>query len=185
MTKDIDYEEISLCLIGEIDEEYSKALIQFIIDINKYDDKKERKEKDFKREPIEIYMTTPGGYVDQTLAMYDVIKSSKTPVYFYISGECCSGGFILIGAATKVFAYKNTQLMYHQLSTRIPYSKYQDIKENLDMLKHNEKLLEELVLKDTKITKERLKEVNEKKQDWWMDTEEALKLGVIDEIIGG
>lgn len=75
--------------------------------------------------------------------------------------------------------------MYHQLSTRIPYSKYQDIKENLDMLKHNEKLLEELVLKDTKITKERLKEVNEKKQDWWMDTEEALKLGVIDEIIGG
>ena len=52
------------------------------------------------------------------------------------------------------------------------------------MLKHNEKLLEELVLKDTKITKERLKEVNEKKQDWWMDTEEALKLGVIDEIIG-
>lgn len=53
------------------------------------------------------------------------------------------------------------------------------------MLEHSEELLEELVLKDTKIAKERLKEVNEKRQDWWMDTEEALKLGVVDEIIGG
>lgn len=45
MTKDIDYEERSLCLIGEIDEDFSKALIQFIIDINKYDDKKKGKKK--------------------------------------------------------------------------------------------------------------------------------------------
>lgn len=185
MTENIDYEERSLCLIGEINEDFSKTLIQFIIDINKYDNKKEKTEKSFYREPIEIYMTTQGGSVQQTLAMYDIIKNSKTPVHFYISGECCSGGFILIGAADKVFAYKNTKLMYHQLSTGIRYSKYQDIKENLDRLGCYEETLDKLVLEDTQITKERLKEVNERKQDWYMDTKEALKLGVIDEIIGG
>lgn len=185
MTENIDYEERSLCLIGEINEEFSKMLIQFIIDINKYDAKKEKGKKNFKRKPIEIYMTTSGGDMNLTFAMYDVIKNSTTPVYFYISGQCCSGGFILIGAATKVFAYKNTQLLYHQLGAEIGDAKYQDIKDNLDMLEHSEELLEELVLKDTKIAKERLKEVNEKRQDWWMDTEEALKLGVVDEIIGG
>lgn len=184
MTNNIDYEERSLCLIGKIDEDFSKTLIQFIIDINKYDDKKERKVKDFKREPIEIYMTTCGGYMVETFAMYDVIKNSKTPVHFYISGECCSAGFLLIGAATKVYAYKNTQLMYHQISVDLGYSKYQNIKEDLYKIKRDQELLEKLILNDTKITKEQLKEVNEKKQDWWMNTEEALKLGVIDEIIG-
>ena len=32
-------------------------------------------------------------------------------------------------------------------------------------------------------SKDKLEEVNSKKQDWWMDVTEAKKLGVIDEII--
>lgn len=39
-------------------------------------------------------------------------------------------------------------------------------------------------LDNTKISKEKLDEITEKKIDYFISAEEALKLGIIDEIIG-
>ena len=44
-------------------------------------------------------------------------------------------------------------------------------------------MLFDIITATTRITKERLSQVSEQKKDWFFNTEEALELGVITEII--
>lgn len=80
-------------------------------------------------------------------------------------------------------AYENTTLMYHQLSWGSGFGKLRDIDEMNTQIKKDQERLDKFILDNTKITKEQIENMNEKKKDWFMDVEEALKLGVIDEII--
>lgn len=183
MDKEINKIERTIHFCTYIDEDSTKDIIKTIIDVNLYDAQQEKTIVDYKREPIKLFMTTGGGSCVHTLALYDHIKHSATPVWIYISGYCCSGGFYMLGAADRRIAYEHTQLMYHQLSGEMNYEKLQQHRENMAFRDNLQDVLDSLILQDTKITKEKLKEVNEKKQDWWMDVTEAKKLGVIDEII--
>lgn len=166
-----------------IEEDNTKELIKSIVEINAYDNQQEKILANYTREPIKLYMTTGGGSVLYTLALFDHIKHSATPVWIYISGCCCSGGFYMLGAAQKVIAYEHTQLMYHQLASDMDYEKLATQRELVAHRDVLQKILDDLILENTKITKDKLEEVNSKKQDWWMDTTEAKKLGVVDEII--
>lgn len=80
-------------------------------------------------------------------------------------------------------AYENTTLMYHQLSWGSGFGKVRDIDEANTQVKKDQEKLDKIILDNTKITKEQLENMNERKKDWFMDVKEALKLGVIDEII--
>lgn len=128
-------------------------------------------------------MTTNGGNAYLTIALFDHIKYSKTPVWIYISGYCCSGGFYMLGAAKKVIAYNHTQLMYHQLSYGTRYNYLENHKQAVKESENLQKVLDLLILENTNITSEMLKIINDKQIDWYMSTKEALDLGVIDEII--
>lgn len=177
--------ERDLFLCDYIDEKTSGSLIENIIKINVLDSKLEKTQVGYKRQdnPIRIHMTTGGGSAVHTIALFDQIKHSATPVWIYISGYCCSGGFYMLGAADRRIAYEHTQLMYHQLSSEMEYEKLATQKEIVGYREELQKILDSLVLENTKITKDKLDEVNSKKQDWWMSATEAKKLGVIDEII--
>lgn len=80
-------------------------------------------------------------------------------------------------------AYENTTLMYHQLSWGSGFGKVRDIDEANTQVKKDQEKLDRIILDNTKITKEQLENMNERKKDWFMDVKEAFKLGVIDEII--
>lgn len=80
-------------------------------------------------------------------------------------------------------AYEHTTIMYHQLSWGSGYGKALSINETNEWIMEEQKKLDEIILSNTKITKKQLTDVNEKKKDWYMTPEEALKLGVIDEIM--
>ena len=51
------------------------------------------------------------------------------------------------------------------------------------MMKRLQKWIEDLTVRRTSIKKARLKEVYKEKIDWYIPAEEALELGVIDEIL--
>lgn len=77
----IDREKRKILLSGEMDNEsigeIEWALIQIITD----DDQNDKKEKDFERRPIVIYINSPGGWVYDTWGLIDLIRHSKTPIY--------------------------------------------------------------------------------------------------------
>ncbi|UNY39902.1 ATP-dependent Clp protease proteolytic subunit [Bacillus phage vB_BauM_KLEB27-3] len=201
-----DQLERDLFLAGNVEEENINKLIQEIMKINKEDDDEEKEsvdkkqykafqegtvssieeinsiESDYKRKPIRLYITTYGGAVYDELALVDIINSSKTPIYTIALGKAMSAGFNILIHGHKRFAYKNATMMYHQVSTG-HYGKVQDIEERFKESQRLQDMGEKMVIEKTKITKELVEKNTRQKQDWYMDAEEALSLGVIDEIL--
>ena len=146
------------------------------------DDKKESKEKDFVREPIKIYINSFGGSVYDMWSLIDIVLNSKTPIYTYCTGYAMSAAFLIFLAGHKRFATKHANFMYHQISCW-KEGKYQDLVENSKQMDYLQESVEEYVINRTKITKEDVDEIREKKRDFYIHPKEALKYGIVDEIL--
>ena len=109
------------------------------------DDEKDKKEKDYKREPIKLYINSYGGAVYDMWGLIDVIQNSKTPVYTYCTGYAMSAAFKIFLAGHKRYCYKHSTFMYHQMHY---YSsgKYQDHVEDRTEKDLMNKEIEEYVL---------------------------------------
>ena len=172
-----------LFLTKDIDEESSSEIIKAIVNINYYDDEKEKEIIEYTRSPIILNICTNGGLIDYAVSIYDLIKTSKTPIWAYASGIVASAGFLILISADKRFSYENTDILYHQASFGLSRRTVKEASRISEHMNATEEKLEKIVLKNTKIRKQDLDFVNERNQDWHMTTQEALELGVIDEII--
>ena len=111
--------------------------------------------------------------------MIDAIKMSTTPIWTINIGAAYSGGFFTFIAGHKRFAYPLSTFLYHEGSTGNigdagKFRNFADFYDKqLDMLKA-------ITTQNTRITDEMYRD--HKKDDWWMTAEEALELGVCDEI---
>ena len=139
------------------------------------DDSKEAKEKDFKREPIKIY-------INDMWALIDIILSAKSPIYTYCTGYAMSAAFQIFLAGSKRFVSKHSKLLYHQMSCW-RHGKYQDLVEDREEMDLYQKEIESYVMDRTKITKKRLDDVRERKIDWNIHCDECLELGIATDII--
>lgn len=131
------------------------------------------------RKPIKIYVNSNGGSLIETFTMIDAISMSKTPVWTIATGAVYSGGFFTFIAGHKRIAYPLSSFLYHegstgQISDAGKFRNFADFyAKQLDQMK-------EVTLKYTKITPELYQE--HIKDDWWLTAEEALELGICDEI---
>lgn len=131
---------------------------------------------------IQVLLSTYGGDVYDGLSLYDAIKNSKTEVDITCFGKIMSMGIIILLASKNRKAYRNTTFMIHEISSG-GIGKLADLEESVDEAKRLNKVLFDIIEKETKITKAQLEEIYNKKQDWFLTAEEALKLGIITEII--
>tara|TARA_B110000503_G_C7117049_1_gene400864 strand:+ start:351 stop:920 length:570 start_codon:yes stop_codon:yes gene_type:complete len=175
-----------LYLSSDVDATSMEDLSSSIIDINDSDNYLEKLYKihdlDYKAKPIEIFIDSYGGYVYQCMGLLGVMEKSKTPIYTYATGAAMSCGFMILISGHKRYAYKHATPMYHQVSSGF-WGKTQDMEESYKETKRLQQKFENITLDLTKISKAKLKEILKTKQDWYMDPEEALLFGVIDEII--
>jgi ATP-dependent Clp protease protease subunit len=148
----------------------------------KQDDDNESKERDFKREPIKIYVNSYGGEVYDMWALIDIIEKSKTPIYTYCTGYAMSAAFKIFLAGHKRFGTKHSTFMYHQMNC-YRYGKYQDLVEDRKEMDFLNTANEQYVIERTKIPQEYINEIREKKRDTYFHADEALMFGIIDEII--
>jgi ATP-dependent protease ClpP protease subunit len=72
--------------------------------------------------------------------------------------------------------------MYHQVSSAV-WGKLKDIEEDVEEAKRLQSMIEEHTLAYTKMTRDMLDKNYKDKKDWFISSDEALKLGIIDEII--
>lgn len=161
-------------------------LTKNIIEINEHDELLKKlysvHDIEYTPKPIDIMIDSYGGAVYQCMGLIAVIEESKTPVHTYVTGAAMSCGFLLLISGHKRFAYKRATPLYHQVSTGF-WGKVKDMEESLVETKRLQKIIEELTLDKTKITKKKLEKIYKRKVDWYMSAEEALKLGVVDEIV--
>lgn len=132
------------------------------------------------RKPIKIYIDCPGGDINATFSIIDSIRMSKTPVWTITIGRGYSGAFFIGSAGHKRYGYPHSSYLFHEGCAQDGG----DAHKFLQGVKFYEKqlsMLRKITLKQTRLTEDDYKK--HRKDDLWMTAEEALKYGVIDEII--
>lgn len=169
-----------------VDADTIGELTQDIISINEHDAHLIKRyallDIDYKPKPIKIYIDSYGGYLYQCFGLLSVIENSETPIHTIVTGCAMSCGFMMLIAGHKRFAHKLSTVMYHQASAGV-WGKIEDMEQRTDEIKRCQQILEDVTLDKTKITKKKLTQIRKEKVDWFMDSDEALDNGVIDEII--
>jgi len=178
--------ERNLYLAKQVNQESINSITKSIIEINDNDEHLVKlygiHDVEYKPKPIRIYIDSYGGQVYQCMGLVGVMQKSDTPVHTIVTGAAMSAGFIITIAGHKRFAYEHSTLMYHQASS-IKSGKVKDIEEKLIQTKKLQTWMEDMTVDLTKISRSRVKEVYDNKEDWYMTADEAKKVGAIDEII--
>lgn len=184
-TRDNTYTNINkktFYLSDDVDNESIGKLIWDILYQIREDDEKDEKEKDYKREPIKLYINSYGGSVYDMWGLIDIILNSKTPIYTYCTGYAMSAAFKIFLAGHKRYCYKHSTFMYHQMSCQLS-GKLQDVKENREEMDRLNTQIEKYVIERTKLTKDDIKDIREKKKDFYIHSDMAVKYGIVDEVL--
>lgn len=141
---------------------------------------------DKKKQEIEIVIDSYGGHIYHGLNLISKIESLREKGYKIITtvhSVAMSMGFMILICGSERRAIKHSRIMCHQPYSRLWYSTLQDMEESVEETKALWIRLKELITKYTNITDEQLEDIKSRKYDWFMWSEEALELGVIDQII--
>jgi ATP-dependent Clp protease protease subunit len=131
---------------------------------------------------ISLYINSPGGSVDDTMAIYDTIRFVSSPVATYCIGRAESGGAIILAAGTKGkrYALPHAKVMLHQ-----PWGgmtgQAADIKIQAEEILKAKVMINEILAEHTGQPLERI--AAETERDRYMTAEEACQYGLIDEVL--
>jgi len=134
-------------------------------------------------EDITMHIDSPGGSVKSGLSMVDVMDYIKSDIRTVNTGMAASMGSVLLGAGTKGkrSSLKHSTTMLHQSSGGFS-GNIQDAE--IDWTEWKKVNKELFVLLGKYCGKKPEKVAKDATRDFWMNSEEALKYGIIDEIIG-
>lgn len=169
-------------LSDDVDNESIGQLTWNILHQLAEDDEKDKKEKDYKREPIKIYINSYGGSIYDMWGLIDVIQNSKTPIYTYCTGYAMSAAFKIFLAGHKRYCYKHSTFLVHQLSG-CNCGKYLDLKNEISEYDRLNNDIEKYILSRTKFTEDKIEEIWNKKQDFYFNADDAVKYGVVNEVL--
>lgn len=131
---------------------------------------------------VDIYINTPGGVVTSGLAIYDTMQFIKPAVNTYCVGQATSMGALLLAAGSKKkrFALPHARIMIHQ-----PWGGVQgaaaDISIQAKEILRLRSRIEDILAYHTKQPIDKVKKDTDR--DFFMTAEDALKYGIVDEVI--
>ena len=131
---------------------------------------------------INFYINSPGGAVDDTLALYDTMRFLSSPVATYCIGRAYSGGAVLLtaGAKGKRYILPHAKVMIHQ-----PYGgvtgQTEDIRIQAEQIIKSKQQLNRIMAESTGQSLEQVKLDSER--DKYFSAEEAKAYGLVDEVL--
>lgn len=176
----------NLYLAKQVDQTSINEITKQIIDINDSDVEIMQIAKiygfDYQPNPIKLYVDSYGGEVYQCLGLLGIMEKSKIPIHTIVTGCAMSCGFLISIAGHERYGFPGSTFLYHSVSSG-SFGTTKQMEEDVIETKRLQKIIEKHTLKNTDITKDELRDIYEKKIDWFIDSKQAKKLGVIDEII--
>ncbi len=131
---------------------------------------------------ISFYINSPGGAVDDTLAIYDTMRFLSSPVATYCIGRAYSGGAVLLAAGEKGkrFMLPHAKVMIHQ-----PYGgitgQAEDIRIQAEQIIKAKEQLNEILARHTGRPVDQIREDAER--DRYFSAIEAKEYGLVDEVL--
>ena len=131
---------------------------------------------------IKLHISSPGGSVLSGLGMVDVMNYISSDVVTINMGLAASMGSILLSSGTKGkrCSLKHSRVMIHQVSAANKGTLLDMAISFKETEKYNDRLFE-ILAENTGKTKEQI--LQDANRDFWLNSEESLEYGVIDEII--
>ncbi len=136
-----------------------------------------------RNEDINLYINSPGGVVDDTLAIYDIMNFINCDVATYCIGRAESGGSVVLMAGTKGkrFILPHAKVMIHQPFGGV-YGQAADIEIQAEEILRTKETLIGIMSKCTGQSTDRVKEDSER--DRFFTASQAVSYGICDEVIG-
>lgn len=171
----IGYNSEGIILVGESSN--ADEIAQLILDYNREDQGMPVGE----RQPIRLYIDSPGGDVISGFAIIGVIKVSKTPVYTINVGQWSSTAFFIGICGHRRFSLPNMTFLMHDGDLNMSGS----TNKTQDTMKFNERYENEVVrahvLSHSKMSSS---EYDDRvREEIYMLPDDALRYGFIDEIV--
>ncbi len=159
-------------LIGEIN--YARAT-EVIMKMLYLDNLKKGRE-------ISLYINSPGGTVDDTLAIYDTMRFVGSPVATFCIGRAQSGGAVVLAAGTKGsrFALPHAKIMLHQPWGGVT-GQASDIKIQAEEILKAKQTINRILAEHTGQALDKI--MAETERDRYMSADEAKEYGLIDEVL--
>ena len=139
---------------------------------------------DMSSEPIELFVTSYGGELDEAFALHDVTRTVKVPVHTVALGKCMSAAPLLVacGKKGKRYASEHVQFMLHDCSLDAGEGPPIAIEAHVEAARAQMKRYAELLAKYTNKPKGHWSRMFQRRSDKFFSAEEALDWGLIDQI---
>jgi len=135
-----------------------------------------------RRKDVHFYISSPGGSVTATLAIYDTMQMLSCPVATYCVGEACSGAAVLLvgGAKGKRFCLPNSRVMMHQPMGGVS-GQVSDIEiQASEMFRYRDRLNQIISEHSGKSVEQIAKDTD---RDFFLSAEEAKEYGLVDDLL--
>lgn len=131
---------------------------------------------------INIYINSPGGSITAGMAIYDTMNYIKSDCVTIVIGLCASMAAFLLSSGTrgKRCSLNNTEIMIHEPLGGVN-GQATEIKIVAERILKIKKKLNVILSRNTKKSLSKIEKDVER--DYYMDSDEALKYGIIDKII--
>ncbi len=131
---------------------------------------------------IHFYINSPGGSVDDTLAIYDTMRFLSSPVNTYCLGRAYSGGAVLLtaGEKGKRFILPHAKVMLHQPWGGVG-GQAEDIRIQAEQIIKAKSEMIRILARHTGQDEDRVRADSER--DKYFTAEEAKAYGLVDEVI--
>jgi ATP-dependent Clp protease protease subunit len=131
---------------------------------------------------IKMYINSPGGSVDDGLAIYDTMNFIKSPISTIVIGKAASMGAVLAaaGAPGKRFILPNARIMIHQAS-----GGFKGTSNEVEIMARElllaRKKLDKILAHHSGQSLDKITQDTDK--DTWLSASEAKKYGLVDKVI--
>ena len=182
-----------LSLYGEVEEEKAADLtyaLYFLRDSGKLEKPKDPEDPDseieISYEPIELMISTYGGSAAEMFSIYDVMRYVRRDCEILTMGlgKVMSAGVLLLAAGTKGKRRigKNCKIMIHSVIGGSAGAIH-NLENEMEELRLTQQQYIDALIEETSMSKRYIKKLLGKKINIYLSAEEAVKLGIADEIV--
>lgn len=157
-----------------ISDDSANIIMSQLLFLNSQDNKK----------PIQMYINSPGGSVSAGLQIYDTMQMIKAPVHTICTGQAASMAAVILSGGEPGYrgALPNSEIMIHQVLGGA-FGQAADIRianENIQRAQNKlARILADNTGKDFDVV---MKDMD---RDNWMNPDEAVQYGIIDNVLTG
>ena len=173
----------NIYLFGPINSTNVSEAISAILELTMEDDTMESQLTSYERDPIQIFINTPGGDVYHAFGLCDVIMHSTTPIHGIAIGKCMSAGMPIFAACHHRISYPNTTFMWHMLSTSLEDQSLHNIIATSEECQRIQSVANSIMTSRSLIDNDMIASCIA--HDWYIDAATAHKLQLIDEMVEG